>query len=280
MKILAIGDFHGKFPLKLKNKLSKEDFDLVLGLGDYTGLPEWRPIIMMQLKVKKKGGDVLSTEEIIGKRRYTALLKKDYAAGRVVLKEIDRLNKPGFVLFGNGDWYRIFFNDVGKFYEDYVKKLRNIRQINRGKARFNGITFIGFGGYMDIDVYFTKKDPNFRKRVQRREESQRKLNKILFKTKGERIFLFHYPPKGVFDIIHGGKKNPMTGNSAGIGFFREALLRYRPKLALCGHMHEYQGAKKIGKTLVVNPGDAERGRYAIIDYPDGGKGKIKVKFVN
>lgn len=275
MKILAIGDFHGKFPARLKNKLAKEDFDLILGLGDYTGLSGWRPIVIEQLKAKKRGGEIPSGEEIIGKKRYSVLLKKDYIAGKLVLKKLDKLNKPGFVLFGNGDWYKTFFNNVKRFYEDYVKKLRNLKQINYGKARFNGITFIGFGGYMDIDSYFIKKDLNLSKRVQRREESKRKLNKILSKTKGERIFLFHYPPKGVFDMIHGGKKNPMTGNSAGIGFFRKALLKYKPKLALCGHMHEYQGAKKIGKTLVVNPGDAERGRYAIIDYPS-----LKVRFVN
>ena len=279
MKILAIGDFHGKFPSKLITKIKKEKPDLILGLGDYTGLPEWRPVIIAQLKAREKGGEVLNTEKIIGKKRYAALLKKDYAAGKFVLKEINKLNKPGFVIFGNGDWYKASFNDVGKFYEDYVKKLKNLKQINFGKAKFNGITFIGFGGYMDIDAYFTEKDPSLSKRVQRRNEARRKLNKILSKTKGERIFLFHYPPKGVFDIISDKKDNPMRGKSVGMGFFRKALLKYKPKLALCGHMHEYQGIKKIGKTLVVNPGNADRGRYAIIDYPEDRKGKIRVKFV-
>ncbi len=36
MKILAIGDFHGKFPVELK-KLVKE-VDLILSVGDY---PSW-----------------------------------------------------------------------------------------------------------------------------------------------------------------------------------------------------------------------------------------------
>ena len=36
MKILAIGDFHGKFPMKLK-KLAKSA-DLIVSVGDY---PAW-----------------------------------------------------------------------------------------------------------------------------------------------------------------------------------------------------------------------------------------------
>jgi Icc-related predicted phosphoesterase len=39
-------------------------------------------------------------------------------------------------------------------------------------------------------------------------------------------------------------------------------------------MHEYQGKKKLGKSLVVNPGYAHNGKAAIIDWPS-----LKVKFV-
>ena len=65
----------------------------------------------------------------------------------------------------------------------------------------------------------------------------------------------------------------MTGKSAGIGFFREAIKKYEPKLVLCGHMHEYQGKKMLGKSLVVNPGEAGSGKFAVIDYPS-----LRVKF--
>jgi predicted phosphodiesterase len=40
MKILAIGDFHGKFPAKLKKEARK--VDLILSTGDYAGIDEWR----------------------------------------------------------------------------------------------------------------------------------------------------------------------------------------------------------------------------------------------
>ena len=39
-------------------------------------------------------------------------------------------------------------------------------------------------------------------------------------------------------------------------------------------MHEYQGMKKLGKTLIIATGSAKEGKAAIIDY-DEKKGKVK-----
>jgi Icc-related predicted phosphoesterase len=268
MKILAIGDFHGRFPEKLKAQIKKEDADLILALGDYTGLPEWRPIVMKQLKAGKKGKEVPSGEDIIGKKRYAALLKKDFNAGLDVLGKLNKLGKPVLIIFGNGDWYKSFFNDTGKTYEKYLKKMKNLKNINYGKTKFRGVNFVGFGGYMDIDAYFNKKewkqDEGIEERIKRRKQSKKMLFNNLKKVKGDKILVFHYTPKGVFDIIH-NKNNPLHGKSAGVGIFNEAIARFNPKLVFCGHMHEYQGKKMLGKSLVVNPGDAERGRFAVVD---------------
>ena len=43
-------------------------------------------------------------------------------------------------------------------------------------------------------------------------------------------------------------------------------------------MEEYQGKKKLGSSLVVNPGEGSKGKFAIVEL-DEGKGKIEtVKF--
>lgn len=283
MKILAIGDFHGEFSKKLIAELKKEKFDAVAALGDYTGLKEWRPYIMKRLKEAKAGKKSISGEEYFGKKAYHNLLKRDYVAGKNILIELNKLGKPVFVIFGNGDWYKSGFNDLGKNYEDTVKKLKNIKQINYGKIKFKDINFIGFGGYMDIDAYFEK---NFKKskgykayheRVKRRKHSREKLFRILKKIKGDKILLLHYPPKGAFDIIKDKKGNPMNGKSTGISIFNEAIKKYKPKLVLCGHMHEYQGIKKLQNIPIINPGEAARDRYAVISIDNNSK-KIKVKF--
>ena len=113
----------------------------------------------------------------------------------------------------------------------------------------------------------------------RREKTKKKLFEIIRKTKGKRIFLFHYTPKGFFDIIK-DKENPHHGESAGINFFLQAIKRYKPKLVICGHMEEYQGKKKLGQTLIVATGAASEGKAAVIEF-DEEKGKVrKVRFLN
>ena len=289
MKILAIGDFQGRFSSNLFKKIKKENFDLIIGVGDYTGLAEWKPYIMYMLTESKKGKEHQTAEEFFGKLDYHRLSKKDEKVAKYVLKILNSLGKPVILVFGNGDdeWYDYPFglirHKADKKRRKFLRSLVNIQDITYRSRKLKNITFVGFGGYMDIDAYFDIKNwkeedkEAYLIREIRREESKIYLFKILRKTHGDRIFVFHYPPSGVFDIIKDGKRNPMNGKSAGQRFFREAILKYKPRLVLCGHMHEYQGAKKIGKTLVVNPGDAEKNKYAVIDYPE--KGKIKVKFV-
>jgi Icc-related predicted phosphoesterase len=280
MKIFAIGDFHGKFPERLKKLAKSKDIDLIIGLGDYTGLPEWRPIVLRQLRAAKTGKEVPDFERLAGKKKYTALVKKDFRAGLEVLRELNGLGKPCIIIFGNGDWYRFFGNKTGKDYEGYIKQMKNLKQINYRRTKFMGMNFVGFGGYMDIDSYFKKKEwkdadaKSIKIRLKRRNQSKRIFFKNLRKAKGKIIFVLHYPPKGAFDIIHGGRANPLTGKSTGISFFRDAIRKFKPRLVLCGHMHEYQGKKKLVGSLVVNPGDAERGRAAIIDYPS-----LRVRFI-
>ena len=73
MKILIIGDFHGKFPEKLKKIAKRKDIDLVVSVGDHTGITEWKPIMVARLKAARKGEKIPTPEEIIGKKRYDIL---------------------------------------------------------------------------------------------------------------------------------------------------------------------------------------------------------------
>ena len=287
MKILVLGDFQGVFPAILKQRLKKEEFDLVIAVGDYAGIDEWRPYIMHALSNSRKGKEIMSHEEFFGKKVFQKLLKKDFEAGKKVLMELNNLDKPVILIFGNSDdgWYNYPFIkelNVEKKKLNFVKKLKNIKNINYGKTRIYGADFVGFGGYMDIEAFFDKKQFNedkfkIKKRIKRHGKVRERLFNIISKikkNKNPRIFIFHYPPYGVFDIIRDRKDNPMNGKSAGVKFFTEVIKKYKPKLVLCGHMHEYQGAKKFHGSLVVNPGDGQKGKYAIVDYPS-----LKVRVV-
>ena len=219
-------------------------------------------------------------------------MKKDIAVTKKVFLNINNSKIPFIYIFGNGDdgWYNYPFShtsmNADKKLIKFMRKSKLFRNINYGQTNFKGISFVGFGGYMDIEAYLDKKvfpDSAEKKkyviRFNRLKKSRksffRRLNSIKNKNK---IFVLHYPPMGVFDIIKDKKDNPMNGKSAGVRFFREAIRKYKPLIAFCGHMHEYQGMKKIGRTLVVNPGDAEKGKYAVVEV-DVEKGKVRAKFV-
>ena len=156
MKILAIGDFHGKFPEKLKKIARGKDIDLILSTGDYAGIDDFRPYLRKAFKAREKGKNVW-LEDIIGKKKYRKLLKKDYAAGKVIIKELNKLGVKTFSVFGNGDWYRCFYNKTNRDYILFIKRLKFIKDINRGRGSFKKLKIVGFGGYLDPDIYFTKK---------------------------------------------------------------------------------------------------------------------------
>jgi len=284
MKILAIGDLHGNISKKLKDRVSKEDFDFIIGIGDYAGIDDWYPWIKYTFKIKNPK-EWLSAPEFFGKRKFKKLIKKDFGAGKKSLLFLDNLGKPGFFIFGNGDdeWYNYPFSKkilrAKKSRLNFVKKIKNIKEMTYGVSKYKGLSFLGFGAYMDATANAIHRDKEWQERVDKRhDKSKRKMESLVRKIGKKSIFILHYPPKGVFDIIK-DKKNPFHGGSTGIDFFRKATIQKKPFLVLCGHMHEYQGKKRIGNSLVVNPGEGSKGEFAIIDI-DGERGKVqKVRFI-
>lgn len=286
MKILVIGDFHGKVSAKLKKEISKREFDFIISVGDYAGIKEWYSYIKYVFNLKILSAERKSPQEFYGKEKYKDLIKKDFKAGEEVFKFLDSLGKPGFYIFGNGDdeWYNHYFG--GKFIRakksrlNFLKKIKNIKEMNYKIRKYKRISFLGFGGYLDAIANEKHRDKEWQKRVDLRiREAEKKIYSLIKKIDKKAIFVFHYPPLGVFDKIL-DKKNPYYKGSTGINVFRKAILKKKPSLVLCGHMHEYQGKKKLGYSVVVNPGAAIDGKFAIINL-DEKEGKIrKIEFYN
>ncbi len=99
-----------------------------------------------------------------------------------------------------------------------------------------GLTFAGIGG-MDVRT---------------------SLEKLLGK-RPERVdvLLSHHPPKGVVDRV-------FMGLHAGLREVLEAARTLRPRVHLCGHIHESRGTGRVNGTLVVNPGPLKSGYYALV----------------
>ncbi len=68
------------------------------------------------------------------------------------------------------------------------------------------------------------------------------------------VLVTHEPPSGILDTIPGGRH---IGSAA----VRELLDHLRPRLLLCGHVHESPGIEQAGGTLVINctMGDGKTG---------------------
>jgi len=82
------------------------------------------------------------------------------------------------------------------------------------------------------------------------------------------VLVTHVPPYGVQDKIflgkHGGSKE-----------LREIVDKYKPRLVLCGHIHEDPGYTKTDNSVVVNCSMGKRGEGALIEI----NGDISVKML-
>lgn len=287
-KIIAIGDFHGKFPEKLIRIIKKENPDLIVSTGDFCGND-----LLRKLFFKYVYGQDTSLEEAIGKRKAYELEKNNFLSGIKVLKILNSFNIP--VMGVNGNWDYGSFKDIGypkdksPFIErfDYVvKTLKNIHLIDFKRFLVQGTNFIGYPAstYPGFaDKHITKKkikeygEDEAKKLFMKIDQDNKKyFLKISskFSNNLENIFISHnclYRTK--LDII---KKGEQKGNHYGSYLAKKITKELSPRIVICGHIHENQGKQLIGKTLVINPGAARDNKLAILNIEDN---NISVRFV-
>jgi len=263
MRILAIGDFHGKFFIT-KKFLKKNKIDLIISPGDLPDGGKLRDIIFKnweKLRSKK-----LKFYEILGLKKTRKLVLVDDFSQHKIFKKLDSLNIPVFLVIGNGDYGNLIENTeyaplkLPYKIESECKNSKNVSYINLKIKKFGKISIIGLDS---IRILRKWGEENFMK----------KIAKIFKSAKQPIIFLTHDPPYGILDKIK-YKISPVYGKHVGDKLTRELIEKFQPMINICGHMHENQGKGKIGKTLVVNAGFGNRGQCAIIDVDK----KINVKF--
>lgn len=72
------------------------------------------------------------------------------------------------------------------------------------------------------------------------------------------VLVIHEPPKGILDDVGGGRH---IGEATHLA----AMRQIRPRLVLCGHVHESPGIARLGETTVVNCTVGSGGRGALIE---------------
>ncbi|MBW2969947.1 metallophosphoesterase [Candidatus Woesearchaeota archaeon] len=147
-----------------------------------------------------------------------------------MMRKLGELKKPLILLPGN--------HEPESILKKLSKKYKNITYAHRKIMTIKEYTFVihGGGGFYDTKP---AKDKDFEKFIR---ENKKRL-------KGKIILLTHAPPKNT-------KLDKLDwAGHVGCGSYTEFIKKYKPMLALSGHLHENFGVmQKKGKTLLCNPG--------------------------
>ena len=274
MKILAIGDFHGKFPVKLQ-KLAKE-VDLILCTGDFGGSDKLLKVIFKHFNKK--------WWNVVGKKKAKRYVMEDYNSGKKIIGKLGKLKQKIYTVYGNWDFSATanYQRTIGAKIIPYSKimgKTKNIIFQNKSFKKIDGLNILFFGGYLPAMAYVQGSNGKVIQNRARRQNKKETDRLMKYVKKDIDILFAHCPPFGVFDKVKFPGKNPMNGKRIGFEGYTKFIEKNKPKLFICGHMHEYQGKKKMGDSLIVTTGAAKDGKCAIIDF-DEKKRKVKsVRFV-
>lgn len=268
MKLLVLGDFHGEFPKKFENIIKKEKIDLVVSNGDYF------PFHYRRLWFKHCFDKEDMLWEVMGKKKYKAMIIKDLKAGERALSKLNNLSIPIATVYGNIDYtrtidtmdYKIDKNhywswDEQDFFSKIIKKYKNIHEFTYSYFKFQDFIFIGAYGGSNPGRPSSK---NFRKH-------KKILDKLFYKFRKENkkekvIFVSHNVPNNTkLDKIGMKAHKLVRGKHFGSKIVRKIIDQYKPILHFAGHIHESRGMQKIGKTICINPGAAHEGYGAIVE---------------
>lgn len=136
--------------------------------------------------------------------------------------------------------------NIDTFDVDQGINASNAINLDRRQRIIQGIPFIGIGREIDAPLPELSIDDS---------ATQEPLKKILTPSS---VLVTHYPPYKLQDRIfigtHGGSKE-----------LRNIVDTFRPRLVLCGHIHEDPGIVKSSSTTVVNCSMGKRTEGALIE---------------
>lgn len=267
MKILLIGDFHGK-KLRIKN----QKFDAIFSQGDFCHSGIITSIMFKCMRRRSKDNSFKKKWfEEIGLRKANKLFKISLKKGREILKYLDSFKIPVYIIPGNWEWVRRTDFTRAHPFKNLIKNLKNTKNAEKKLINIGEYQIIGYGVNSSPEYPQYKEDfsrfskPELKKRKKEYIKNYAQISKLFKKAKKPVIFMSHNVPFNTkLDKIM-WKKSPKYGYHYGSLVTKKIIEKYQPFLCICGHMHEHQGKTKIGKTLVINPGYAFEGQYAILE---------------
>ncbi|MEM3512884.1 MAG: metallophosphoesterase [Thermoplasmata archaeon] len=151
---------------------------------------------------------------------------------------LKQLNHKAFVVLGNCDMPDTF---------EKISVQENITHLHGISQDFQGVRFSGFGGANGTPWAYGN--------LYSEEEIYEGLKRIVDE---KTVLVTHTPPVSFV--------RARISEEMGSVAVDRIVHEKKPVAVLCGHIHEASGIERIfGKTLVVNPGPAKHGKYAVIE---------------
>lgn len=145
---------------------------------------------------------------------------------RYILRKLNGIGKKVLVIPGN--------HESDKSLKEVIEDYSNCVDIHEKVVKIGDYVFLGYG-----EGGFSLEDADFRK-IARKWYGEYQKKKLVLVT--------HAPPFGT-------RLDKINDDHVGNKDIRKFIERIKPKLVVCGHLHENAGKiDKIGETKVVNPG--------------------------
>jgi Icc-related predicted phosphoesterase len=276
MKLLIIGDLHGRMP-----KIAFKEFDAIIAPGDFcldTGIRRYITLSYKAFLINPY--NYPSWWQIAGKKTAKKITLKSLDTGRKILEKLDSYNVPVYVIPGNWDFVNEDkdwkFLDKNLYKKYLIAGLKNVVDMDKKIKSLKAYSLIGYGQVNGPELlkyrdYKNIKKHSYKRNIKRYKKLVARYNKLFNKAKNPVIFLSHNVPFNTpLDKIK-NKDSVMDGRHYGSNLARDMIEKHQPILCIGGHMHEHYGQCKIKKTVVINAGFGPRVN-TLIELKDG---KIK-----
>ena len=263
MRILAVGDPHGDIG-KIR-RVPAKDADLILVTGDLGSASLMRKIAFENIAREKKG---LPEKEYTPKQQKRAFMEA-YDSSIRVIRHLARY-APVFLIYGNVESTNAETKKRSKeiglplpFLTDELKSMDRVSIVNNRLRNFDGIRIGSLGYFVDTNWVRDFKPSEYKKRLSAAKKQTDKARRVLKNFGKVDILMHHQPPYGILDKVGNKAPEAWRGKNAGSKVILDYIKRRQPKYAFCGHIHEGEGRKKVGRTEVYNLGVCD---YKMVEF--------------
>lgn len=287
MKILVIGDLHGRKP-----KLKTNDFDLILFVGDVCSdkkiakfYKKWFNFLNKNPNSKYNSLDDFLKDNFKNVN-YDKLLEESLFEGRKILKYLNSFEKPIFMVPGNWDQSygptRVKDLDKSRYHQhkafldfwlgsdvnkNLIDGLKYVYDCQFKVRSFKDFDILGYGLSSAPEKINIKKNSNKQKKlnltnkqIDSLKSSEKKIKdklKRALKTRDKSRPLIFISHNIIYNTCLDVVQSPDSyANNLHLGssIAREFCVYQKPFLCVGGHIHEGGGEIDFKSTKVINPG--------------------------